>query len=89
MAEKLNENKSQTARMARPLQARVADYLAFTAQDGLICGGLTEAAALCNGSYRQFMRVLGDLCRQGVLQRENRGQYRILDRRALENLRQR
>lgn len=89
MAEKLNENKSQTARMARPLQARVADYLAFTAQDGLICGGLTEAAALCNGSYRQFMRVLGDLCRQGVLQRENRGQYRILDRQALENLRQR
>ncbi|HIW14503.1 MAG TPA: hypothetical protein H9691_03540 [Firmicutes bacterium] len=87
MAEKLTENKSQTALMARPLQARVADYLAFTARDGLISGGLTQAAALCNGSYRQFMRVLGDLCRQGLLQREGRGRYRIVDRQALEKMR--
>lgn len=80
MAEKLTENKSQTARMACPLQARVADYLAFTAQDGLICGGLTEAAALCNGSYRQFMRVLGDLCRRAFCSGKT-GANTAMDRR--------
>ena len=66
-------------------EERLCSYLLMAERDGIIREYLTEVAQSVGISYRHVFRILGELCREGILERTEAG-FRILDR---ERLRQR
>ena len=66
-------------------EERLCSYLLMAERDGIVREYLTEVAQSVGVSYRHVFRILGELCREGILERTEAG-FRILDR---ERLRQR
>lgn len=64
---------------------RLCSYLLMAERDGIVREYLTEVAQSVGISYRHVFRILGELCREGILERTESG-FRIRDR---ERLRQR
>lgn len=65
-----------------PLEARLCSYVEATSKDSLFSEKLTEVSELLGSSYRNLLRSLQKLCRQGTLEKRKDGYY-IVDRRAL------
>ena len=66
-------------------EERLCSYLLMAERDGIVREYLTEVAQSVGISYRHVFRVLGELCREGILERTESG-FRTRDR---ERLRQR
>ena len=66
-------------------EERLCSYLLMAERDGIVREYLTEVAQSVGVSYRHVFRILGELCREGILERTEAG-FRIRDR---ERLRQR
>ncbi len=66
-------------------EERLCSYLLMAERDGIVREYLTEVAQSVGISYRHVFRILGELCREGILERTESG-FRIRDR---ERLRQR
>ena len=66
-------------------EERLCSYLLMAERDGIVREYLTEVAQSVGVSYRHVFRILGELCREGILERTDSG-FRILD---LQRLRQR
>ena len=64
---------------------RLCQYLLDAAQDDVVSGPMTDAAAAIGISYRHLMRLLRQLCDAGILSR-GRQSCRILRRDALEKM---
>lgn len=63
-------------------EERLCAYILQTAQDNVFSETLTDAARSIGASYRHTLRMLKQLCADGVLQKETHG-YRIISRAAL------
>lgn len=69
----------------QPTEARLCAYIKETMSDGMFREPLTEAAQLLGTSYRQLLRCLNQLCRDGIMRR-HLDAYQVAD---LERLSQR
>ena len=65
------------------LEARLCAYIAVTNDGGRFNEKMTEVSDMLGTSYRHLLRTLDNLCRQGILQKAERG-YIVLDKAALE-----
>ena len=65
------------ATMRQPLKDRVAESLRF-AEPGQTFGNIAALSSRLGVSNRQFLRVLKELCEEGVLAHEKKGLYRII-----------
>ncbi len=65
------------------LEARLCAYIAVTNDGGRFSEKMTEISEMLGTSYRHLLRTLDSLCRQGILQKAERG-YMILNKEALE-----
>ena len=87
MGHKLIANRDVfTACQAYPLKNRLAAYLLLVIPKGApLSQPLTGVARYLGVTYRHLLRVMGDLQKQGLLQKQADG-YRISDRPALQKL---
>ena len=87
MGHKLIANRDVfTAGQAYPLKNRLAAYLLLVIPKGApLSQPLTGVARYLGVTYRHLLRVMGDLQKQGLLQKQADG-YRISDRPALQKL---
>ena len=63
-------------------EERLCSYLLMAERDGVVREYLTEVAQSVGISYRHVFRIVGVLCREGLLERTESG-FRILDREGL------
>lgn len=85
LAEKLlNRGDAQTATALAPAKARLCTYVLQTETNGFFREPLTETAQALGVSYRHVFRLLGSLCKDGLMERTQSG-YRILDSRRLRS----
>ncbi|MDO4321852.1 MAG: transcriptional regulator YeiL [Lachnospiraceae bacterium] len=68
-----------------PLQARLADFILMTAQNGIYRERHTEVSEFLGVTYRHLLYVLADFVKQGLLQKTKQG-YRIADKGRLQEL---
>lgn len=78
----------QNADHFEPLPTRLADFILNAAQDGLFQTNLTLCADLLETSYRHLLRMLRTLCENGILEKTQKGCYRILDQERLISIQQ-
>lgn len=74
----------ENARQFEPLQTRLANFILKMENDGLFHQNLTLVANLLGTSYRHLLRTIRLYCENGILEKEKRGYYRILDREKLQ-----
>lgn len=85
LAEKLlNRGDAQTATALAPAKARLCAYVLQTETSGFFREPLTETAQVLGVSYRHVFRLLGGLCKDGLMERTQSG-YMILDRPRLRS----
>ena len=75
LAEKLNGAVSSSARL--PLKVKVCRSIRLV-EPGQRITGIGQLAKSVNVSNRQMLRVLKELCLEGVLEHEKKGVYRVL-----------
>ena len=63
-------------------ETRVCRYIASAACSGVFRDIMTDAASSAGVSYRHLYRIVGELCRAGVLEKTDSG-YAVADARAL------
>ena len=69
-----------------PLETRLAAFILEMEQHGLFRYNLTLCADLLETSYRHLLRTLRTFCDLGLLQKQEKGTYAIIDRAMLEEL---
>jgi len=63
-------------------EERLCAFILFAEQEGFFLETLADTSKSIGASYRQTIRIINTLCRDGVIRKENRI-YRIVDRREL------
>jgi CRP-like cAMP-binding protein len=82
----LAEHIRRNAVHFEPLKNRLAALILQEERDGVFCSNLTICAERLEVSYRHLLRTLSSFCDAGVLQKRKKGDYRILDRKYLQDL---
>lgn len=86
LSEKAIGNTANYSRnQSYPLEARLADFILLTAQNGFYRERHTEASEYLGVTYRHFLYVLAGFVKKGLLRKTDRGYY-INDREALRSL---
>lgn len=84
LAEKLfYTNEHNTVMILNKLETRLCAYISMTHVGGLFKERLTEISDVLSTSYRHLLRTLDKLCRDGILEKTNRG-YLIKDETRLK-----
>lgn len=69
-----------------PLENRLASFILEMAQKEVFQYNLTLCAELLETSYRHLLRTLHNFCESGILKKQKKGRYLILDKEKLEAL---
>lgn len=81
-----NSSKQAVINNLYTLSNRVCGYIYSTNYKNYFDENLTETSELLGTSYRHLLRVLKDLCDKKVLERVDKGVYKILDLHKLDEL---
>lgn len=79
----LSRSEAHMASALHSSEARLCAYILLTQHDGLFTDYLTDAAQSIGVSYRHVLRLIGQLCRRGILEKTQAG-IRILDMQQLQ-----
>jgi CRP-like cAMP-binding protein len=81
-AKLLNSNSAHISSALYSGEERLCSYILMAEHNGLFSDVLTDVAQSIGISYRHLFRVLGEMCRNGVLEKKESG-YAILNRQYL------
>ena len=82
----MNAQRHSSHALFFPLESRLASLILQNSEDGVLHYNLVTCADLLSTSYRHLLRVVGRLCEDGLLAKEGKGRYHVVNRPGLEQL---
>lgn len=81
-----HSNLNNSISVNYPVENRLASYLISCQQEKIIEENFVSVSEMIGSSYRQLQRILNDFCMKKYIMKIKRGQYRIINEKALQKL---